>query len=68
LNYGNDLTKDMELKRVAENVAGENRTSIINKDDVLAATADAKPKHKAPKLLPKSKNMEMKTWMYTHLQ
>jgi hypothetical protein len=34
LNYGNDLTKDMELKRVAENVAGENRASIINKDDV----------------------------------
>jgi hypothetical protein len=57
----------MELKGVAENVAGENRTSIINKDDVEAATAEVKPKQKAPKP-PKAKNMEMKTWMYTHLQ
>jgi hypothetical protein len=57
----------MELKKVAENVAGENRTSIIKKDDVEAATAEVKPKQKAPKP-PKAKNMEMKTWMYTHLQ
>jgi hypothetical protein len=67
LNYGNDLTKGLELKRVAENVAGENRTSFINIDDVHAATAEGKPKHKAPKQQ-KPKNMEMKTWMYTHLQ
>ena len=66
MNYGNDLTKGLQLKRVKENVAGENRTSFINSEDVQAATAEAKPKQKAPKHH-KPKDMEMKTWMYTHL-